>query len=152
MSLRSGEMRFESLTYRNNRSRRGVGRPRLPVTEKITGSNPAETANFLVMEELDFSYDINGANMLDMTVEQERGDYKLSDSEFAVLVKKRVETIKRKVLHSGGVKECCSTYNQIFSMKDGNFILEVCKGDDVQYFVSKNLKDLTDGQVNDISQ
>jgi len=95
------------------------------------------------MRELDFDYDINGANMLDITKAQEMGGFKLSEAVFAVKIGKKWEDIKKVVLHKGGPKECCSTYKQIFSMNDGNFILEVCDGDSVEYFVSKNLKDLT---------
>ena len=94
------------------------------------------------MEELDFSYDISGNNMLDMKPEQEIGGYKLSEAEFGVPVGKKWKDIKKIVRHRGGTKECGGKYNQIFSMNDGNFILEVCDGDDVQYFVSKDLKDL----------
>lgn len=38
------EVRFLSSAEKQQWSRRGVGRPRRPVTAKITGSNPAETA------------------------------------------------------------------------------------------------------------
>ena len=87
----------------------------------------------LLKKELDDNYDISVENMLDMT--QEIGGFKLSEEEFS---NKKSKLVKKNILRNEEENK------QIFSMKDGLFILEVEDVNEgtVEYFFSKDINDL----------
>lgn len=86
------------------------------------------------MKELDIEYDINVSNMKNIT--ENKGDFKIVESEFYDLRSGSDERIKMNVLSDGNGK-------QIFSMKDDKFILEVeDENMKINYFYSENLDDL----------
>ena len=74
--------------------------------------------------------------MIDMTAEQEANGFELSVGEFySAKTKKQV---KKNIL----VRNTDQSIEQIFSMIDGDFILEV-EEDEINYYHSKDLNDLT---------
>ena len=85
------------------------------------------------------SYDINHTKMIDMKPEQEKNGFKIEVATFADIVGKKVVDFPKKVLKRGD--------DQIFAMKDGKFVMEFCpdgdQGDNIDYFYSNNLDDLT---------
>jgi hypothetical protein len=82
------------------------------------------------MKELDIDYDISVSNMYDITLD--RGNFLVTDTEFYDINTSKLTN--KKVLRSGG--------KQIFSMKDGTFILEIEDCGEVEYFYSNNINDL----------
>ena len=82
------------------------------------------------MKELDIDYDISVSNMNDIT--NDHGDFLVTDTEFYDINTSKLTN--KKVLRSGG--------KQIFSMKDGTFILEIEDCGEVEYFYSNNINDL----------
>lgn len=82
------------------------------------------------MKELDIDYDISVGKMNDIT--NDCGDFLVTDAEFYDMTSMKLTN--KKVLRSGG--------KQIFSMKDGKFILEIEDCGEVEYFYSNNINDL----------
>lgn len=80
--------------------------------------------------ELSPDYDISVDKMLNMTKDQEIGGFELTESEFYGKKGK----VKMNILVRDN--------EQIFSMNDGIFILEVEDDDMVEYFYSTNINDL----------
>ena len=80
---------------------------------------------------LDDNYDITVDNMLDMTEKQEVNGFTLVNSEF---YNKKDKKVNKHILVRDN--------EQIFSMKDGIFILEVEDDGMVEYFYSKDINDL----------
>lgn len=90
-----------------------------------------------MVKKLKNSYDISRKNMLDMEKHQAIAGFKLFGAEFGIGPGKNV---KKKVLKS----ESDDGSKQIFSMKDGLFILEIEKIEEnyCQYYCSNNLIEL----------
>ncbi len=78
------------------------------------------------------SYDIAVDKMVDATITQEKNGFKVKQGNF---FNKSSVIVPRQIL----VKE----NKKIFFMKDGKFVLEVEQEEDVIYFYSDNLDDLT---------
>ena len=88
------------------------------------------------------NYNISANDMLDMKPEQEVNGFKIENSEFYPNGGSKATT--KNIL----VKENSEFVRfQIFSMKDGKFILEVDPdGENIGYFYSENLDDLTNSE------
>ena len=82
------------------------------------------------MKELDIDYDISVANMNEIT--EDCGDFVVTDAEFYDTTTNKL--VNKKVLMNEG--------KQIFSMKDGIYILEIEDCGEVEYYYSNNLNDL----------
>jgi len=82
------------------------------------------------MKELDLDYDISVDNMNDIITDY--GNFVVEDAEF--YDRKTTKLVTKKVLVNEG--------KQIFSMKDGIYILEIEDCGEVEYYYSKNLNDL----------
>lgn len=83
-------------------------------------------------EELDLDYDISAENILNMTKDQEIGDFKLITSEFY----SEKGIVERTILSNEKEQK------QIFSMQDGRFVLEVEEDGMVEYYFSNDIKEL----------
>ncbi len=87
---------------------------------------------------LPYNYDITVTNMIDMTIEQEVNGFVIRDADF---YNRSGKLVKMRTL--------CKEGNgaEIYQMKDGKFVIEDCsrdyQGDDIEYFYSDNLADLT---------
>jgi hypothetical protein len=90
-----------------------------------------------MIQELDDNYDISVDGMINVTVEQEKGGYKIFNSEFYSLL---YEKVYMNILKYENESAC----KQIFSMKDGKFILEIENELGISYFYSESLDDLID--------
>ena len=91
------------------------------------------------MKRLDDNYDICVDDMLPMLIEQEKGDFKIKNGEFYRT--KDFEKVNMPILATGRI-DCGALNKQIFSMKDGKFILEIEENYEVEYFYSENLDEL----------
>jgi len=78
-------------------------------------------------------YEINVDQMLD--IKEHKGDFKVIKASFYNL---KGTKVNRNVLSNETEGEC----RQIFSMKDGTFILEIDDCINVEYFYSKDINDL----------
>ena len=91
-----------------------------------------------MIQELDDNYDISVDGMINVTVEQEKGGYKIFNSEFYSSL--AYERVYMNILKYENESAC----KQIFSMKDGKFILEIENELGISYFYSESLDDLID--------
>lgn len=84
------------------------------------------------MNELEIDYDISVNNMQNIT--ESKGNFKVVDSNFYDWSSEK--EVKMKILSDDNGK-------QIFSMKDGKFVLEVeDENMEIDYFYSENIEDL----------
>ncbi len=88
-------------------------------------------------KELSVDYDVTVDNMLDMSNDQEVGPFKVTQGTF---FNKSGKEVKKNILEFDDDENFVR--RQIFSMKDGTFVLELEVDMEVTYFYSEDLNDL----------
>ncbi len=92
------------------------------------------------MKKLDNDYEISVDNMKNMTTEQESDNFKLIESEFYSKYNKKVSmNILVQRPNCSIPYSDYDVYQQIFSMKDGTFILEVETEEFIEYYLANEL-------------